>query len=159
MEDPLRVASRSPRETIRWGRRAGLLLRAGDVVALQGELGAGKTTFTKGLALGCGFREPDRVASPTFVIEHVYPGRLTVFHIDAYRLRAPEDLLALSWEECEDGVRVVEWAEKVSALFPSDHLRVEFAHAGEEARSIVFVPLGPRSAEVVSALRNSVVHK
>ncbi len=153
------VQSRSPRQTIRLGRRIGRLLRAGDVVALQGELGAGKTTLTKGLALGCGFREPDRVASPTFVIEHVYPGRLTVFHIDAYRLRSAEDLLALSWEECEDGVRVVEWAEKVSSLFPADHLRVEMSIAGAEARKITLVPLGQRSEEIVRALQNSVVHK
>ncbi len=149
----------SPRQTIRLGRRIGRLLQAGDVVALQGELGAGKTTLTKGLALGCGFREPDRVASPTFVIEHVYPGRLTVFHIDAYRLRGAEDLLALSWEECEDGVRVVEWAEKVSSLFPKDHLRIELALSGVDARTITLVPLGPRSGELVQALRNSIVHK
>lgn len=157
MAVPLHLESRSPRQTIRWGRRIGKLLGPGDVVALQGELGAGKTTLTKGLALGCGFREPDRVASPTFVIEHVYPGRLTVFHIDAYRLRAAEDLLALSWEECEDGVRVVEWAEKVSSLFPRDHLRVELAITGEEGRRITLVPLGPRSEAVVLALRNSLV--
>ena len=127
------------------------------MVALQGELGAGKTTLTKGLALGCGFREPDRVASPTFVVEHVYPGRLTVFHIDAYRLRSSEDLLALSWEECEDGVRVVEWAEKVSSLFPIDHLRVEMSIEGPEARRITLVPLGPRSAQIVESLRDSLV--
>lgn len=159
MYEPLDVVSRSPRETIRWGRRIGRLLRAGDVVALHGELGTGKTTLTKGLALGCGFREPDRVASPTFVVEHIYPGRLTVFHIDAYRLRAAEDLLALSWEECEDGVRVVEWAERVSSLFPSDHLRVDLAISAKTARSIRITPLGPRSHEVIQGLQNSIVHK
>ncbi len=159
MDGPLRIESRSPRETIRLGRRIGRLLQPGDVVALQGELGAGKTTLTKGLALGCGFREPDRVASPTFVIEHVYPGRVTVYHIDAYRLRGAEDLLALSWEECEDGVRVVEWAEKVSALFPKDHLRIEMSMDGAEARRITLVALGPRSGDLVQALQNPAVRK
>lgn len=159
MEEPLLARSLSTRQTVRIGRRVGRLLRAGDVVALIGELGSGKTTLTRGIALGCGFREPDRVASPTFVIEHVYAGRLVVYHIDAWRLRAAEDLLALSWEECEDGVRVVEWAEKVSSLFPRDHLRIELSIEGPEARAIALVPLGRRSGEVVRALRDSMPRK
>jgi len=101
------------------------------VVALTGELGSGKTTFTKGLAQGLGC-EPDRVQSPTFVLRQEYRGRLPLKHYDAYRLSGSQELLALGFEEDLDstGVVVVEWADRVLEAVPLAALRIELEHVG-----------------------------
>lgn len=118
--------------TERLGEMLGGLVGPGDVVLLSGDLGAGKTTFTRGLARGAGVAEP--VTSPTFTLLHEYQGRLPVYHFDLYRWPEEEDLAELGLPEYlyGDGVTVVEWADRLGRWMPESHLAVEllFAPAG-----------------------------
>lgn len=111
--------------------------RGGEVVLLSGELGAGKTTFVRGLARGLG-ADPEEVASPTFVLLTSYPGRLRLHHADLYRLRGTGDEQELGLEELpgRGGVLAVEWAERLSDLPWARVLRVTLDHAGGDARRV-----------------------
>lgn len=120
---------------------------AAQVVALSGDLGAGKTTFTKALAAEIGVKE--NVASPTFVIERVYPIDLDGFknfiHIDAYRMKGDEDILQLGWEEQIDNKEnliFIEWPEIVSGVIPKDALFVKFEHTDNPDARIITIENG-----------------
>lgn len=138
-------------ETRAIGRALAQLFRAGDAVALTGELGAGKTTLVQGVAEGLGVE--DRVASPTFVLVKEYVGRLTIAHADVYRLERVQDVVDLGLDEIADGeaVLLVEWGDAVEELLPPDRLRVELT--GEdptgagESRRIVVEAVGPGWAD------------
>jgi tRNA threonylcarbamoyladenosine biosynthesis protein TsaE len=130
-----RLTSRSAAETEAAGERLGATLQSGDVVALTGELGAGKTCFTQGLVRGLGV--VTRATSPTFVLVNEYRGRLPVHHVDAYRTASLAELLDLGLPELfADGVTIVEWADKLEALLPAGTIRVHIAGVGEEPREI-----------------------
>src|SRR5436853_1049828 len=118
------IQTRSPEETDAAGARLGETLGPGDVVALTGELGAGKTCFTQGLARGLGVT--GRTVSPTFVLVNEYRGRVPVHHVDAYRTGSLTELLDLGIEELlsGDGVTVVEWADKLLPLLPPHTVHV-----------------------------------
>lgn len=121
------IISHNPGETFELGRQFAAGLRRGDVLALAGDLGAGKTHFTKGLAAGLGV-EGD-VTSPTFTLVHEYPGgKLPLFHIDLYRLEEPTEVLGIGLDEYleSDGVTVIEWADKFAELMPPDVRWVRF---------------------------------
>lgn len=134
----------SPDETIRLGEYIGSRLRKGDVIALQGTLAAGKTTITKGIALGLGI--DDSVTSPTFTLISEYYGRLPLYHMDVYRLDSTEDFMNLGVEEMlyGNGVCVVEWSEKVMAELPESAIRImlEAMHDGSRAITIENWPYG-----------------
>jgi tRNA threonylcarbamoyladenosine biosynthesis protein TsaE len=119
-------------------------ITAGQCIALHGELGAGKTQFVRGLVRGLG--GPDRaVSSPTFVLLNVYPGgRLTVYHLDAYRVSAPEDFEAIGFLEVleQGGVVVVEWAERVAGLIPSEHVSIRIQTIDQTQREITIEQAG-----------------
>ncbi|OGW90785.1 MAG: tRNA (adenosine(37)-N6)-threonylcarbamoyltransferase complex ATPase subunit type 1 TsaE [Omnitrophica bacterium RIFCSPHIGHO2_02_FULL_63_14] len=120
------------------GRRIGRRLASGDVVALKGALGSGKTTLAKGIAEGLGV-DGARVSSPTFTLVHEYEGREKIFHMDWYRLKKVEgadEELAL---ECfgRPAVTLVEWAEKAPGLFPERHLEICLSHAGPNKRKVL----------------------
>ena len=120
-------------QTFAFGRALGEALRksaGGALLALCGELGSGKTTFTKGLAAGLGVRDHSRVSSPTFVLRQDYLGEKPIHHYDAYRLSGPREFLALGFEESLEGgaVTVVEWADRVEEAMPPGALRLEFEH-------------------------------
>jgi tRNA threonylcarbamoyladenosine biosynthesis protein TsaE len=150
-EAPLTLRSEDPDTTRQIGAALGRLAEPGDVVLLQGELGAGKTTFTQGLAVGAGSDE--LVNSPTFVLVNEYHGRVTVYHADLYRLDEADDVAALDLGSASlDGVLVVEWPERGHGLLPAEHLLVQIEHAGPEARTLTFVPRGARAAALVRAL-------
>lgn len=121
--------SSSVEETLAIARRLGEVLAEGDVLALSGDLGSGKTTFTRGLCGGIGLDETRRVSSPTYVLEQVYPARVPVHHYDAYRLSSEEEFLALGFEEHSRGgaIIVIEWADKVLSVLPPERLLVEFS--------------------------------
>lgn len=120
-------------ETIAFGRRVGTLLQSGSVVALEGPLGAGKTTFVKGIAESLQIAEP--ITSPTFTIVSEYLGSLPLYHIDLYRIGSSEEIELLGLEELiyGRGVTVVEWADKAPELF-LEPLRVRFEITGPQGR-------------------------
>ena len=137
-----------------FGRRLGELLGPGDVVALSGPLGSGKTVLTKGLAEGLGVDEPRWVTSPTFVLVHEYEGRVPVYHVDAYRLRGPADAAALGTDEIffGEGVAIIEWADRILAALPDERLDIAMAITGEEERQLTLEPRGERCASLVEVL-------
>ena len=141
-----RLLSSSPEETERWGERLGERLAAGDVVALEGELGAGKTTFVRGLARGLQVSEPP--TSPSFVLMQEYQGRIALYHFDAWMERRESMFLQGGGAEYlgGDGVAVIEWAERVTAFLPRPRLRVVLSHRSPDERELrLSVVPGPRT--------------
>ena len=146
--------SRSPEETRALAARLGALLAPGDVVALNGELGSGKTEFVHGLAQGLEI-PPGLVASPSFTLVHEYPGRLTLIHLDLYRLEdlPPELLPDLEEYLAGDQVIAVEWARRLAPLLPGDYLEVHLEITGETGRRLTFTGHGERSCDLVQKLK------
>ena len=147
------IDTQSEAETASLGRRLGEVCPPGTLIALEGDLGAGKTRFAKGLAAGLGVAE--EVTSPTFVLMNLYEGRLRLAHLDLYRLEAP-DLASLGFfDVLPDSVAVVEWAEKAEGSMPSDRLTVKFEVTGETSRRLMIRAGGPRSAGLLKTLNLS----
>jgi len=121
------------------GRRIGTALGGGDIVALIGELGSGKTCLTQGMAKGLGVAENVPVVSPTFTLVNEYPGRIPLVHLDVYRLSGPGDLEDMGYEEYfyGGGVVVIEWAEKVREILPEKTIVVRMAYVDENTRELV----------------------
>ncbi|MGH2701807.1 MAG: tRNA (adenosine(37)-N6)-threonylcarbamoyltransferase complex ATPase subunit type 1 TsaE [Actinomycetota bacterium] len=145
MSGGLAVVSRSSEETRILGASLAPLLLPGDVLSLNGDLGAGKTCFVQGLASALGVAQ--RVTSPTFTLVHEYSGRFPVVHLDVYRLNFFQEVLDLGFEELLDpgAILVVEWGEAVSPLLPNRFLEIELrrVEAEENHRSVSFLPRGP----------------
>lgn len=142
----LDLVSHSSLHTQRLGERIGRSARPGDVVALWGELGAGKTVLARGIAVGLGLDE-DAVTSPTFIILHEHPGgRLPLFHVDLFRLER-SDLGSTGWEEALEGggITVVEWPERAGEDLPPDRLDVRLEPVADTKRRVVIEATGPRS--------------
>ena len=135
------------------GERLGGLLRAGDVLALHGELGSGKTTLVQGIARGAGC-EPRAVRSPTFVLMREYAGRAPLIHIDGYRLSGAPQAAWLDIEQlfAPEKITVIEWAERLEGLLPDDHLELALSHVSTNRRRIAVTGTGARSAEMASQL-------
>lgn len=135
---PKFFTSRSPAETVRFAKSFAGKLKGGDVVALEGELGSGKTTFIKGLALGLGIKNAGEVKSPTFALMHVYETRIPLYHFDLYRLETEKEIEAIGFAEFLDSrsaVTCVEWASKAGKLLPARAIKIKLsAGAGEERR-------------------------
>jgi len=150
--------STSPRETRSLGEALGRHVCAGELIALVGELGSGKTLLVGGLARGLGVDPAAHVSSPTFTIVHRYLGRLPLYHIDLYRIDTPEALLTLGLEEYleGDGVCAVEWAEHGWRFLPEERLMVRLRQTGPEARAIELVPVGDQYRKLVRHLTGDV---
>ncbi len=147
----LEIETSSVEETRDAGRRLGEVLAPGDVVALAGELGAGKTQFVKGMASGLGV-DPAVVTSPTFVLCNGYEGRLPLQHYDLYRLESV-DLESLGFfDHLRRGAAAVEWAEKAGPAL-GDRLEVAFESPSPERRRLAFSASGPRGAALLSRFR------
>ena len=130
-------------EAVAAERARGLV--GGECIALDGPLGAGKTQFVRGLVRGLG-ADPRAVSSPTFVLLNVYGGgRLTVYHLDAYRVTGPQDFEAIGFSELleQPGIVVVEWASRVAELLPTTHIRVSIEPTGATDRRIKLDPSPP----------------
>lgn len=142
------IVTHSGAETAEAGRVLGSLARPNDVIALSGDLGAGKTCLTQGIARGLGIME--HVPSPTFNLLLVHPGELTLYHFDLYRLRRASDLedIDLFATVEADGVSVIEWADRFPEDMPEDRLDVVLEVAGPTQRRLSLVPHGPRAAEL-----------
>lgn len=144
------VYSKSPSETIRIGKTIGTCLQAGDVVALTGELGAGKTQLIKGLARGAGVVRSASIASPSFTLINEYQGKIPFYHIDLYRLeeRGARELGLEEYFQGE-GISAIEWADRAPSLLPDEFLRIHIHYTGKHTRSIELVGKGRRYEELV----------
>jgi len=135
----LEITSKSPDQTIELGRRLGSQLKGGEVIAVCGTLGSGKTLLIKGIAAGAGAKDQKEITSPTFVIVNEYTGRLDIYHIDAYRLDSFAEFEMLGFDDfCyPQSVVLIEWADKIeSALQAIDYIRIELNHVGKTKRKI-----------------------
>jgi len=145
MTEPARVRmiSESPEGTRAVGKAVAEICRVGDVVALAGELGAGKTVFVRGLAEALG-ADPRAVSSPTFVLMQEYAAAPPMLHIDAYRIESLAELETTGWTEALAGesISVIEWAERIAGELPRDRLVVRLSHVGENERSVELIGLG-----------------
>ena len=142
----LTLTSNSPEQTVELGHRIGSQLRGGEVFAIYGPLGSGKTRLIKGIATGAGAEDLRNVTSPTFVIVNQYEGRFDIYHIDAYRLDSLAEFEMLGFDDfCyPQSVVVIEWADKIEpAIRNIDFIRIELAHAGEHTRTIRIRNLPP----------------
>ncbi len=132
----------------------GRSLIEGLTIGLVGPLGAGKTELVKGIAAGNTLDDVRKVTSPTFTLVHEYPGRIRLYHLDAYRLSGPADLLALGFDELTrtDTAVVVEWADRVRSAMPDDTLWVELTSTGEARRTLTFTAGGDTADRCLKAL-------
>ena len=150
----LEFISRSVETTRRLGLRLGSLLQTGDVLHLNGDLGAGKTTLVQGLAQGWGSADP--VSSPTFVLVNLYrrADGAHLYHLDAYRLAGDAEALDLDLDVLlSDGPLVVEWAERIEAALPAEGVQVHFQLVSETQRDLVLRGMGKRGQQILAALR------
>lgn len=154
--DVLELLLLSPAQTHVLGRTIGRVLREGDVLALTGELGSGKTALVRGIATGLGVASAT-VSSPTFVLVHEYQGRLPIFHLDLYRLKEPTEAetIGLSGYFTEFSVTAVEWADRFPFLLPQDHLDICLWHWSPTRRRAVLKATGPQSADLLLRIRRS----
>ena len=134
----------SPEETQEIGVKIGGQLNPGDVVALIGDLGVGKTCLTQGIARGAGVYQDQTVNSPSYILINEYEGKIPVYHIDLYRLEQLEDIIALGLEEYleGDGICVIEWADRMGELLPENHIQVKITGEDEFTRAIEVAHVG-----------------
>ncbi len=156
MSETIHLQTGSPAETEALGQCLSSLVPMGTVVALHGDLGAGKTCFVRGMARA--FVHGDPVSSPTFTLVNEYGEGETLYHLDLYRLESPEELADLGFEELfdsPDGLCVVEWPERAGALLPPSRVDVHLAHAGGDRRDIAFsatIPMPDYWGELLKAV-------
>ena len=139
-----RILSSDPKQTLRYGARLGRHVEPGSVIALAGELGAGKTCLTQGIAEGLEVPEGFIVTSPTFAIINEYPGRLKLYHVDLYRIIDVSELEEIGLEEmlAGDGVTVIEWADKLPEVLPGQRLDAVIAFIDDKTREIRLTAYG-----------------
>ena len=151
----MKYETRSAEETFSLGRALGEHLRAGDIALLHGDLGAGKSVFTRGLARGCGVDEP--MPSPTFTLMAAYRGRIPFYHFDLYRLEGPDEYFEAGLDEFigGDGAAAIEWPEQAGLAFDQClEVTIERAPDDDDAREVTLTPhgLGEREGELRAAL-------
>lgn len=138
--------------TIHLGEKLALLLNPGDVVTLEGDLGTGKTTFTKGIAAGLGVKRT--VSSPTFTIIKEYEGEIPFNHMDVYRLENSEEDIGFDEYFNGEGITVVEWPQFITSFLPEEFLEVKFKAIDEKSRKITFIPHGSHFKWVLEQLKS-----
>lgn len=152
----MKFISHSVKETLNIGKKIAQKLKKGDMICLFGELGSGKTVLAKGIASGLGIKT-SKIISPTFVLIREHKGKFPFYHFDLYRLRSPQDILILGYEEYfySEGVSVIEWPERLEYLLPKEFLKVELSvHKEEEKRALKITSLGKRYEEVLSGIKS-----
>jgi tRNA threonylcarbamoyladenosine biosynthesis protein TsaE len=147
----IEIISESIEQTLQIAHFIGEKLRKGDVLALSGELGSGKTCFTGGLARGLGVDDKYQITSPTFTLINEYPARCKLYHFDVYRLNSYSEFDDLGYEEyfCSDGVVVIEWAEKIVQILPEETIFISFKYLDENRRKIVIKGEKSRLKELI----------
>lgn len=146
----------SPEATLALGAALGRCLVGGLTIGLVGPLGAGKTQLVKGIAAGNAVDDVGKVTSPTFTLVHEYPGRLRLHHVDVYRLRGAQDLIALGFEELirPDTAVVVEWADRVRSVIPDEALWIELTMTGDAGRRLLFSAVDNAATRCLNHLRS-----
>ena len=135
----MKYVTKSPEETLDLGYKLGKTLKPGTVVALTGDLGTGKTLFTKGIAKALGVKDYKYVNSPSFVIVKEYKSKkLPLYHFDLYRVNSSHDLETVGYEEYfySKGISVVEWADRAEDVLPEEYILVKFRYSGRSKRNI-----------------------
>jgi tRNA threonylcarbamoyladenosine biosynthesis protein TsaE len=150
----VQIISHASLQTEALGSLLGSLLSAGSFVALQGDLGGGKTCFTRGVVAAAAPQSAHLVASPTYAIMNSYLGAPPVYHFDFYRLSGDNEIAELGFEEYfyGDGICIVEWSERLGKLTPPDHLTITFAYNGDDRRTITLTASGPDSGSILQKL-------
>jgi len=146
-----KLISNNPTQTHQYGLQLGSIVRSGDVILLYGNLGAGKTHFTQGIAEGLGITGP--VRSPTFTLVNEYQdGRLPLYHIDLYRLVGESDIATIGLDEYfdEEGIVVVEWPEKGQTWLPADALHIHITYLSDNTRSLQLKASGSHSTSLLN---------
>jgi tRNA threonylcarbamoyladenosine biosynthesis protein TsaE len=156
-DNTVKITSHTPQETEQLGSLLGSMLAKGDIIALCGELGTGKTTLVRGMARGIGLKEGE-VASPSFTLVNEYEGPLCLFHIDLYRLEDEKELIGIDYEEYlkGDGVVVIEWADRIPQAVPYDALWITLRYLTSERREIVLQAQGDRYKMMIEELQRKV---
>ncbi|ASN07074.1 tRNA (adenosine(37)-N6)-threonylcarbamoyltransferase complex ATPase subunit type 1 TsaE [Virgibacillus necropolis] len=144
------IETHTEEETKRVATRLANLLRPGDVITLEGDLGAGKTTFTKGIATGLGVKRV--VNSPTYTIVKEYEGELPLYHMDVYRLEDSDEDIGFSEYFEGEGISVVEWAHFIKEYLPRERLDIKINYIDEQKRMIEFYPVGSHFNWIISSL-------
>lgn len=142
------IKTHSEMETVHIAEKLALLLKPGDVVTLEGDLGAGKTTLTKGLANGLGVKQT--VNSPTFTIIKEYHGELPLYHMDVYRLEESDEDIGFDEYFHGDGICVVEWAHFIQDYLPAEYLTIKISYVDDNTRLLAFFPKGRHFESVAS---------
>lgn len=156
----MRIISESVRQTLDIGRAIARNLKKGDIVCLSGQLGSGKTVLAKGIAWGLGINPKD-VSSPTFIlIRQYHQGSLPLYHFDFYRLKSPQDVLGLGYEEYfyADGVSVIEWPDKLKYLLPEESLDIKLSIKGLRKRLIEFKAGNALQEELLKKIYENIRH-
>ena len=137
-EKSIQITTCSANETFVFARKIGEKLQEGDILALSGELGSGKTCFTGGLARGLGVSENYQITSPTFTLINEYPAKYKLYHFDVYRLNNYSEMEDLGYEEyfAGHGVVVIEWAEKIAQIIPQTAIFINFEYIDDSKRKI-----------------------
>lgn len=134
----MKITTHSPEETIDAAKKLGSMLHAGDIIAYQGGLGAGKTTFTRGLAIGLGLG--DNVFSPTFSLVNEYKGKnISLYHFDMYRIGGEDDLESTGFYDYpfEDNIVAVEWSENIADFLPENTIYITISRIDDDTREII----------------------
>ena len=150
----MKLISDSREQTLELGRLIGAILERGDIVALIGELGSGKTCLTQGMAKGLGVEENVPVVSPTFTLINEYPGKIPLIHLDVYRLSGPRDLEDMGYEEYFEGggIVVIEWAEKIRDILPAKTLFISMRYIDENTREMILEGPGEKIRKIEQLL-------
>ncbi len=153
--EPITFELSSPEITDIFGHHLGELVEPGEVICLDGDLGAGKTTLTQSIARGIGVPSEFYVTSPSFNIFHEYPGRLPLYHMDFYRLDNSEDVIDMGLDEYlyGSGVVIIEWSSKASDIIPNDSLFIFLQVRGELSRKITLTTQSPAWHEKINSLK------
>ncbi len=142
------------KDTIHLGKKLARCLSPGDIICLFGDLGSGKTTFTKGIACGLKIKN-EEIHSPTFILLRIHKGAKPLYHFDLYRMEKREELLQIGYEEFlfADGISVIEWADKMGSWLPEEYLGVYLSFTKDRKRWLRFKPQGGRAKRIMEKMK------
>ena len=154
----IRIESATHADTVHFGRLLAAMLKPGMVIALIGDLGSGKTWFTKGVALGLGVDPNMVVTSPSFALVNEYEGRHLLYHMDFYRLEELTDVTGAGLDEymCENGVAVIEWGDRWPEILPEQSIKVNISIIDEQRREVILSGPHPHAVEILELIEQEV---